>query len=118
MYSFDEVMRRLRSYSEGVHPDTGDKIEPYKTHKNNNLANSETENNKNHKTYNDYQGLYLLIHSDKDFLLAQEWGMKPGLLYNLCKKYGTRWVKSCIQTVNAIGPRYFKEGEALEPQRG
>ncbi|HEY9685907.1 MAG TPA: hypothetical protein V6C52_02910 [Coleofasciculaceae cyanobacterium] len=118
MRSFEEMMRRLRSYSAGVHPDTGEALSPHKTHKNHNSKISNPENHKTDKTYKDYRGLYLLIHSDPSFLLAQDWGMEPGLLYKLCKQYGTAWVKSCIVKVHGIGDRYFREGDPIPPQRG
>ena len=109
MHPFDRMMQRLRSRAEGIDPDTGQKLAP----SDNNLLVSE-----NNKTYKNYKGLYRFVHSDSDYLLAQSWGMEPGLLYNLSKRYGTAWIKQCIRTTNQIGPRYFRESETLEPQRG
>lgn len=114
MHPFDRMMHRLRSRADGIDPEKGDKLAPTnKTHKNYNLLVSE-----NNKTNKNYKGLYRFIHSDLDFLLAQNWGMEPGLLYNLSKRYGTAWLKQCIRKTNQIGPRYFRENEPLEPQRG
>lgn len=119
--NFNEVMRRLRSYCEGVHPDTGNRLES--NNKTNKLITSDNldleKNNKTHTTYNrDYRGLYLLIHTDKTLLLAQSWEMEPGLLYKLCKEYGVPHVKQSIQKVAGIGNRYFRNNEPIEPQRG
>jgi hypothetical protein len=60
MPPFDRVMNRLHLYANGIHPDTGEKLaHSDNTHKNN-------------------KGFYRFIHTDSDFLLAQNWGMEPG----------------------------------------
>lgn len=70
------------------------------------------------KNYKNYKGLRMQVNTDKACLLAQDWGMQPGLLYNLCREYGIALVRECIYRVRDIGPRYFREGEDINRQRG
>jgi len=120
--SFSDALRRAELLGQGVHPDTHQPVDGsninynYYNFSKYNTVNEDLDNS-NYSDRN-YKGLRLFVNTDKDLLLAQNWEMEPGLLYNLCRDYGTQYVKSVIRRVDGIGDRYFREGEPIEPQRG
>jgi hypothetical protein len=78
----------------------------------------ESIKNKNNKFYNGPDGLKMLINTDRTFLKAQEWGMYPGALTNLCNEYGVLFVKERIDRVAKIGDGYFNRDNPVAKQRG
>ncbi len=115
-------MRRANLRAQGIDPDTGLKTPQDNTHNTDNIDKPSDEKEHNtDKTYKaDYRGLYRFIHTDKAMLLAQKWGMIPGLLYNLCRDYSTYYVKQVIDKVNGIGDGYFRasNNQTINSQRG
>lgn len=95
--------------------------------KNNNYNNNLSSNEHNKKpeaptqkriNYDNYKQLKERIHSEREFLMAQSWGVFDRFLCTLCVEYGYHRVRQSILKVEKIQDRFFREDRPIEPQRG
>lgn len=74
--------------------------------------------NKKDNNYKAREDLKWRIHTEEAFLTAQSWGMYPGALINLCRRYGSDRIVEAIKLVTGIGNGYFSAEGDVNKQRG
>ena len=88
---------------------------------NNNLAKANDNSSYQGRVkldYNNYKQLKERIYRQREYLLAQTWGLYPKYLCQLCVEYGESRVVGMIRRVENIRNEFFSHAAPITRQRG